>query len=96
MRALNQYRSIVNLLRNNHWEDALILVRSLFELLLNTEELCRRTDDIEKAAESFAADGHLQKCIATNLPGKSQGRRSWIAYSRPRGRGDARATLRCS
>lgn len=63
IRAFNQYRSIVNLLRNNHWEDALILVRSLFELLLNTEELCRRAGDIEAVAESFVAFAHLQRYL---------------------------------
>jgi uncharacterized protein DUF5677 len=63
VRAFNQYRSIVNLLRNNHWEDALILVRSLFELLLNTEELSRHTSDIEVAAESFVAFAHLQRYL---------------------------------
>ncbi len=63
VRAFNQYRSIVNLLRENHWEDALILVRSLFELLLNTEELCRHPDRIEEAAESFVAFAHLQRYL---------------------------------
>lgn len=50
-RASNQYRSIVNLLRNNHWEDAYILIRSLFELVLNTEELMRHENDGEQAAQ---------------------------------------------
>ena len=63
VRAFNQYRSIVNLLRQNHWEDALILVRSLFELLLNTEELCRQGNNVEDAAESFVAFAHLQRYL---------------------------------
>lgn len=59
IRAFNQYRSIVNLLRTNHWEDALILTRSLFELLLYTEELLRKPD-LEKGAERFYLFSGLQ------------------------------------
>ena len=61
--AFNQRRSVANLLRDNHWEDALILLRSVFELLLNTGELCRHTTDIEKSAESFVAFAHLQRYL---------------------------------
>ncbi len=61
-RAFNQYRSIVNLLRTNHWEDALILTRSLFELLLYTEELLRKPDS-EKAGERFYLFSGLQSYL---------------------------------
>jgi Family of unknown function (DUF5677) len=54
VRAFNQYRSIVNLLRDNHWEDSLILVRSLFELMLQAEELLRAKDPEEAAVRLFA------------------------------------------
>lgn len=53
VRALNQYRAILLLLRSNHWEDALILTRALFELLLNVEELVYRQPDKEQAAQRF-------------------------------------------
>lgn len=58
-RAFNQYKSIVNLLKTNHWEDALILTRSLFELLLYTEELLRNPDS-EKIAKRFCLFSELQ------------------------------------
>lgn len=60
-RAFNQYRSIVNLLRTNHWEDAYILIRSLFELLLNTEELMRHKEDAERAAQRIIQFSGLQE-----------------------------------
>ncbi|MBI3455470.1 MAG: hypothetical protein HY002_06755 [Candidatus Rokubacteria bacterium] len=62
VRAFNQYRSINNLLRDNHWEDGLILVRSLFELLLHTEELLRARDP-EGAAARFFAFSQLQRYL---------------------------------
>ncbi len=58
-RAFNQYKAIINLLRTNHWEDALILTRSLFELLLNTEEI-NRHDNLEESAKKFCLFGELQ------------------------------------
>lgn len=60
-RAFNQYRSIVNLLRTNHWEDANILIRSLFELLLNTEELQRYENEAERAARRIIQFSGLQE-----------------------------------
>jgi len=59
-RSFNQYRSILNLLKTNHWEDALILTRSLFELLLHAEELIHRSKDQELAAQHFLLFSQLQ------------------------------------
>lgn len=63
VRALNQYRGILVLLRNNHWEDALILTRALFELVLNLEELVHRQQDKEAAAERFFLFSSLQQFL---------------------------------
>jgi hypothetical protein len=63
-RALNQYRAIVNLLKNNHWEDGLTLVRSMFELLLNAEELVRQEQTHpEKASRKFFLFSELQNYL---------------------------------
>lgn len=62
-RALNQYRATLGLLRTNHWEDALILTRSTFELLLNIEALAGATD-AEVAATSFLEFERLQQYLA--------------------------------
>lgn len=63
-RAYNQYRAIANLLKTDHWEDALILTRSLFELLLNVEELLRHREDVEEAAERFVRFSELQEYLS--------------------------------
>lgn len=63
VRALNQYRAILNLLKTNHWEDALILTRSLFELLLNVEEVIHRQKDKEAAAQRFFLFSELQSVL---------------------------------
>lgn len=47
VRAFNLYKSINLLLRTDHWEDAAIIARSLFELLLNLEEVLREEDTCE-------------------------------------------------
>ncbi|MGP0564487.1 MULTISPECIES: DUF5677 domain-containing protein [unclassified Nitrospina] len=62
-RAFNQYKSIINLLRTNHWEDAIILIRSLFELLLYLEELSRSGDEKEKMAMKFYKFSKLQEFL---------------------------------
>ncbi len=63
VRALNQYRAIVLLLKSNHWEDGLILTRALFELLLNVEELVHRAKDKEDAARRFFLFSYLQELL---------------------------------
>jgi Family of unknown function (DUF5677) len=54
-RALTQYRSFVQLLRSGHWEDALVLLRSMYELNLNLSEI-----DSEEAAKKFVRFGKFQ------------------------------------
>ena len=63
VRALNQFRSILILLRSNHWEDALVLTRALFELVLNVEELVHRQKDKEVAARQFLLFAALQEVL---------------------------------
>ena len=63
VRALNQYRAIVLLLKSNHWEDGLILTRAPFELLLNVEELVHRAKDKEDAARRFFLFSYLQELL---------------------------------
>jgi hypothetical protein len=60
VRALRQYRSIVQLLKVGAWEDALILVRSLYELNVNLSELHAARHPDEKAG-TFIAFGKLQQ-----------------------------------
>ncbi|BAU26378.1 hypothetical protein DFP93_11468 [Aneurinibacillus soli] len=49
------------LLRHDHWEEAKILNRSLFELLLHTEEIFRVEKEIEKKVEKFLLFNELQE-----------------------------------
>ena len=60
-RALNLYRSIVLLLEKDHWEDAAILTRSMFELLLNIEEIQRDKVTIEDKSILFFRFNKLQQ-----------------------------------
>jgi hypothetical protein len=61
VRGLNQYGSIINLLENRGYEDALILTRSMFELLLTAEELVRQeAANPEKASMEFILFSQLQ------------------------------------
>lgn len=60
MRTFNIFKSINLLLANDHWEDAAILTRSLFELLLNVEEVHREEDDRENRARRFLLYNQLQ------------------------------------
>ena len=39
IRTFNLYRSIILLLKTDHWEDAAILTRSMFELLLRKDHI---------------------------------------------------------
>jgi len=59
VRAFNLYKSINLLLGNDHWEDAAILSRSVFELLLNLEEIASKETDIEEKAFRFLRHNKL-------------------------------------
>ena len=63
VRALNLYRSIVLLLKKDHWEDAVILTRSMFELLLNIEEIQRDKVTIEDKSILFFRFNKLQQYL---------------------------------
>lgn len=54
VRALNQYRSLVLLLKSGEWEDALVLARSLYELNVNLSEIASAADPEAKAQTLFA------------------------------------------
>lgn len=60
-RSFNLYRAIVLLLRTDHWEEAFILTRSLFELLLNLEEIQRDERSAESRAQRFLLFDRLQQ-----------------------------------
>lgn len=63
VRAFNLYKSINLLLENDHWEDAAILGRSLFELLLNLEEVVRDEQTAEIKAQKYLRYQHLSKLL---------------------------------
>jgi len=63
VRAFNLYRSINFLLENDHWEDAAILARSMFELLLNLEEVVRDERTAEERAQKYLRYQHLSKLL---------------------------------
>lgn len=52
-RAARQHHAIVGLLALGHFEDALILTRSLFELVLHTEQLTACSSDVDTRATQF-------------------------------------------
>lgn len=60
VRALNQYRSLVLLLKAGQWEDALVLARSLYELNVNLSEIASDSSQEEKA-RTFSAFGKFQQ-----------------------------------
>ena len=62
-RALNLIRSIRLLTENDHWEDGAILTRSLFEILINTEEILRDDVSAEERAQCYLKFGELQKYL---------------------------------
>jgi hypothetical protein len=62
IRAFNLLKSIRQLLATSHWENAAILMRSLFELVLNVEEIERNPEKAEAQAEYFIRFETLQKC----------------------------------
>jgi hypothetical protein len=61
IRAYNILKSIRQLLATDHWENAAILMRSLFELMLNIEELEREPAQAERQAERFIRFETLQR-----------------------------------
>ena len=62
-RAYNILKCTELLLENSHWEDAAILTRSLFELLLNIEEIMGEPEQSEKKAKRYFRFGYLQECL---------------------------------
>ncbi len=65
VRAFNLYKSIKLLLENDHWENAAIIARSLFELLLNLEEILREETVSEQQASKYLRYNELQKSLHT-------------------------------
>ncbi len=63
VRAFNLYRSINNLLATDHWEDAGILSRSMYELVLNLEEIQRDKGKEEAKAGKYLKFSLLQKFL---------------------------------
>jgi hypothetical protein len=63
VRAYNLYRSINNLLETDHWEDAAILARSMFELLLNLEEIQREHELEDEKATKYFRFHYLQRFL---------------------------------
>jgi len=63
VRAFNLYISINTLLKNDHWEDAAIISRSLFELLLNLEEILLEDEAALSKAQCFLKYNELQKTL---------------------------------
>ena len=51
------------LLQHDHWEEAKIINRSLFELLLNIEEIFRDEEKVEYKISRFLLFGELQKYL---------------------------------
>ncbi|MDB5320778.1 MAG: hypothetical protein JWN40_2409 [Phycisphaerales bacterium] len=60
VRTYNIFKAAIALLERDFWEDALILIRTLFELLLNVEELLRSETEQEKRAGRFILFEKLQ------------------------------------
>ncbi len=63
IRAFNIYKSLNLLLKTNHWEDAVTIARSLFELLLHIEEVVRDEKDAEKKAKKYLRFSKLQEYL---------------------------------
>jgi len=63
IRAFNLYKSINLLLETDHWEDAMVLSRSIFELLLNLEEIVRDKESAEDKAKIYHRFQELRKCL---------------------------------
>ena len=63
IRAFNLYKSINLLLETDHWENATILSRSTFELLLNLEEIVKDKESAEDKAKRYLRFQELQKYL---------------------------------
>jgi hypothetical protein len=63
IRAFNLYKSINNLLETDHWEDAGILARSMYELVLNLEEIQQESGKEEKKARKYMQFNYLQRYL---------------------------------
>ncbi len=63
VRTFNLYKSIKLLLSYDHWEDAAIVARSLFELLLNLEEILRDESEAEGKASKYLSFSKLQDAL---------------------------------
>lgn len=63
VRSWNLYKSINNLLKTDHWENAAILSRSMFELLLNLEEIQRDKKAEEEKAKKYLRFHKLQEYL---------------------------------
>src|SRR5262249_47228628 len=59
-RAVKMYCSIVQLLRSEQWEDALVLTRSLYELNVNLSEIVCSSDP-ERTARKFVKFGRFEQ-----------------------------------
>lgn len=60
VRTYNIFKATISLLEKDFWEDGLILVRTLFELLLNVEELDRVEGESQKRATRYMIFEKLQ------------------------------------
>ena len=67
VRSFNLYRSINNLLKTDHWEDAGILSRSMYELVLNLEEVQREEGKEESKAKKYMRFHMLQEFLHMKL-----------------------------
>ena len=63
IRSFNLLKSINLLLKNDHWEDAAILARSLFELVLNFEEIIKDETNAKAQAIKYFKVQYLQEYI---------------------------------
>jgi len=63
IRAYNIYISINILLKTDHWEEAAIIARTLFELVLNLEEVIREKEKSESNARKFLRFSCLQESL---------------------------------
>ncbi len=66
VRAYNLYRSINSLLETDHWEDAGILARSMFELVINLEEIQQEPGKEEEKARKYLRFNYLQQYLQTD------------------------------
>lgn len=67
LRSFNMYKAINNLLKTDHWEDAGILSRSMYELVLNLEEIQREEGKEESKAKKYLRFHVLQEFLHMKL-----------------------------